>query len=72
MEVGGQHHTPAALPRKDPVPILQEAAWAPGPVWTGTVYTGKVKVKVKVKVQFTLEYATKAQRGIRGVALFFL
>jgi hypothetical protein len=22
--------------RKDPVPILQEAGWAPGPVWTGT------------------------------------
>ena len=26
-----QHFTP----RKDPVPILQEAGWAPGPVWTG-------------------------------------
>jgi hypothetical protein len=23
------------IPRKDPVPILQEAGWAPGPVWTG-------------------------------------
>ena len=22
-------------PRKDPVPILQEAGWAPAPVWTG-------------------------------------
>jgi len=22
-------------PRKDPVPILQEAEWGPGPVWTG-------------------------------------
>ena len=22
-------------PRKDPVPIFQEAGWAPGPVWTG-------------------------------------
>ena len=22
-------------PRKEPVPILQEAGWAPGPVWTG-------------------------------------
>ena len=26
-----QHFTP----RKDPVPILQETRWAPGPVWTG-------------------------------------
>jgi len=34
--VGGQRHTPAALPPgKDSVPIVQEAGWAPGPVWTG-------------------------------------
>ena len=32
----GQLHAPAALyPEKDPVPIVQEAEWAPGPVWTG-------------------------------------
>jgi len=24
-----------SLPGKDPVPIVQEAGWAPGPVWTG-------------------------------------
>ena len=36
MGVGGQHHAPAALPPgKDPVPIVQEAGWAPGPGWTG-------------------------------------
>jgi len=23
------------IPGKDPVPILQEAGWAPGPVWMG-------------------------------------
>jgi len=34
--VGGQRHAPAALPPgKDPVPIVQEAGWAPGPVWIG-------------------------------------
>jgi hypothetical protein len=27
---------------------------------------------VKVKVKFTLEQATKAQRGTRGIALLFL
>ena len=27
----GLHFTPG----KNPVPILQEAGWAPGPVWTG-------------------------------------
>ena len=34
--VRGQRYGPAALyPGKDPVPIAQEAGWAPGPVWTG-------------------------------------
>jgi hypothetical protein len=32
--VGDQRHDPAAFtPGKDPVPIVQEAGWAPGPVW---------------------------------------
>ena len=31
MRVGGQRHAPAA---SDPVPIVQETGWAPGPVWT--------------------------------------
>ena len=36
MGIGGQPHSPAAsTPRKDPVLIVQEAGWAPGPVWTG-------------------------------------
>jgi hypothetical protein len=37
MGVGDQHHAPAALPlgKHDPVPIAQEAGWAPGSVWTG-------------------------------------
>ena len=26
---------PLFTPRNDPVPIVQEAGWAPGPVWTG-------------------------------------
>ena len=34
--VKGQRHAPTALyPREDVVPIVQEAGWAPGPVWTG-------------------------------------
>jgi hypothetical protein len=31
-----------------------------------------VRSKVKVKVNFTLEQATKAQKGSRGIALLFL
>ena len=33
-----QRHDPAApYPRGDPVPNVQEAGWASGPVWTGAV-----------------------------------
>ena len=38
MGVGGQRNAPVVLlplPWKDPVPIVQEAGWAPGPVWMG-------------------------------------
>ena len=34
--MGDQPHASAAsTPGKDPVPIVQEAGWATGPVWTG-------------------------------------
>jgi hypothetical protein len=34
--VGGQRHVPVAFTSgKDPVPIVQEAGWAPGTVWIG-------------------------------------
>ena len=32
----------------------------------------KIKLEVQVKVNFTLEEATKTQRGSRGIALLFL
>ena len=35
---GGEWSTPRPgrfISGKDPVPIVQEAGWAPGPVWTG-------------------------------------
>ena len=36
MGMGGQPHAPvASTPEKEPVPVVQEAGWAPGPVWTG-------------------------------------
>jgi len=36
MELGGQRKPPGRFtPRKNPVPILYEAGWAPEPVWTG-------------------------------------
>jgi hypothetical protein len=34
--VGGQRNALTSLPQgRDPIPILQEVGWAPGPVWTG-------------------------------------
>jgi hypothetical protein len=36
MGKGSKRHTPAALPERDPVAIVQEAGWTPGPVWTGS------------------------------------
>jgi hypothetical protein len=34
--VRGERHAPAVFtPGKDPLPIVLEAGWAPGPVWTG-------------------------------------
>jgi hypothetical protein len=35
MGVGGQRHAPVRFTLgNDPVSIVQEAGWAPGPVWT--------------------------------------
>jgi hypothetical protein len=32
-------------PGKDPVPILQEAGWAPGPVWTGAENLAPTRIR---------------------------
>jgi hypothetical protein len=49
-------------------PHLRECAWCePDILMMPYLYP-----KVEVKVKFTLEQATKAQRGSRGIALLFL
>jgi hypothetical protein len=46
MGVGGQRHASAAFtPGKDPVPIVQEAGWAPGPVWTGVENLAPTRIR---------------------------
>jgi len=38
---GGGRPTPGHgrfTPGKQPVPIIQKAGWAPGPVWTGEIF----------------------------------
>ena len=43
----GVSFTPRPLfnPRKDPVPIVQEAGWAPGPVWTDAEYIAPTGIR---------------------------
>jgi hypothetical protein len=36
---------PLFTPRKDPVPIVQEAGWAPGPVWTGAENLAPTRIR---------------------------
>jgi len=36
MGLGDQRHAPTSItPGKDPVPLVYEAGWTPGSVWTG-------------------------------------
>jgi len=53
---------PLFTPGKDPVPIVQEAGWAPGPVWTGAenlVPTGFDPRTVQPVASRYTEYATR-------------
>ena len=51
---------PHFTPRKDPVPILQEAGWAPGPVWTAEdlVPTGIQSQTIRPLVSRYTDWAT--------------
>ena len=69
MGVGGQAHAPtASTPGKDPIPILQEAGWAPGPVWKGEnlVPTGIRSRTVQTVVQslYRLSYPAHNKQQI--------
>ena len=42
----GQRHDPTVLyPGKDPVPIVREAGWVPGPVWTSAENLSPVGIR---------------------------
>ena len=44
--MGGKLHAPAAFTSgKDPVLIVQEAGWAPGPVWTGGENLAPIEIR---------------------------
>ena len=36
---------PLFTPGKDPVPIVQEAGWTPGPVWTGVENLAPARIR---------------------------
>ena len=38
-------HRPIFTPRKDPVPTVHEAGWAPGPVWTGAESLAATRIR---------------------------
>ena len=69
--VRGQPHASAALyPGKAPVPILQEAGWAPGLVWTGAenlAPTGIRSPAVQPVDSRSADYATRPERRRRGL-----
>ena len=45
-------------PGKDPLPILQDAGWAPGPVWTGG--KSRIHFDVLANVEATIEITRRA------------
>ena len=68
MGVGGQHHAPAAYTReRDPVPIVYEAGWAPGPVWTGAKNLASTGIRsldrpARSESLYRLSYATQSKK----------
>ena len=52
--VRDQLHASAALyPGKDPVSTVQDAAWAPGPVWTGAEHLAQNRTIQAVAIRYT-------------------
>jgi len=67
--VRGQRHAPAALyPRERPIPIVQEAGWAPRPVWTGAENLAPTGIRssdrpTRSKSLYRLSYPTHPRIG---------
>ena len=45
MEVGGQLHAPAPYPQERSGTNIQEAGWAPGPVWMDAEYLAPTGIR---------------------------
>jgi hypothetical protein len=44
------------IPGKDLVPIVQEARWAPGPVWTGAENLASTRIRSRSQSLYQLSY----------------
>jgi hypothetical protein len=42
---------PLSTPWKDPVPIVQNAGWAAGPVWTGAENLAPTRIPVAIPTE---------------------
>jgi hypothetical protein len=62
---------PLFTPGKDPVPIVQEAGWAPEPVWTGTP-TGVRSPDRPARSQSIYRLRYQAHNLLYGVSFLFL
>jgi hypothetical protein len=54
-------------PGKDPVPIVQEARWVPGPVWTGVEYL----VPTGIRSPDRPARSESLYRVLKGIALLY-
>ena len=60
---------PLFTPGKDPVPILQEAGWAPGPVWNISPPPGFDSRNVQPLANRYIDYATRPTLNLKGLVL---
>ena len=68
----GQRHAPAApYPEKDPVPIVQEAGWASGPVWTGAENLAPLRFDPRTVQSVGSRYTDYATRPTRSLCYAF-
>jgi len=54
-------------PRKDPVPILQEAGWAPRPVWMGAENLVPTRIRFRIVQAIVCHYTELATQPTQGV-----
>ena len=71
----GQRHAPVShYPGKDPVPIVQEAGWGPGPVWTGAENLAPTGIRspehaAHSQSLYRLSYRGPQGRGVNGMII---